>query len=113
LTPRLEKMPWFNNQSTITVDSPRQQKPMFRGEHNGPGHFIEFRPQFNSSVNLHAYCKDPETDKMVHVVTCISPLNTFMNSVNPWSPSVLDFGGRPGLHPVYAGGLNPYLAQTN
>jgi hypothetical protein len=42
LTPRLEKMPWskmlFNNQSTITVDS--QQKPMFRGEHNGPGHFI-------------------------------------------------------------------------
>jgi hypothetical protein len=44
LTPRLEKMPCskmlFNNQSTITVDSPRQQKPMFRGEHNGPGHFI-------------------------------------------------------------------------
>jgi hypothetical protein len=48
LTPRLEKMPWSkmlfnnqsNNQSTITVDSPRQQKPMFRGEHNGPGHFI-------------------------------------------------------------------------
>jgi hypothetical protein len=44
LTPRLEKMPWskmlFNNQSTITVDSHRQQKPMFRGEHNGPGHFI-------------------------------------------------------------------------
>jgi hypothetical protein len=43
-TPRLEKMHWskmlFNNQSTITVDSPRQQKPMFRGEHNGPGHFI-------------------------------------------------------------------------
>jgi hypothetical protein len=39
-------MPWskmlFNNQSTITVDSPRQQKPMamFRGEHNGIGHFI-------------------------------------------------------------------------
>jgi hypothetical protein len=37
-------MPWskmlFNNQSTITVDSPGQQKPMFRGEHNGPGHFI-------------------------------------------------------------------------
>jgi hypothetical protein len=36
-------MPWskmlLNNQSTITVDSPRQQKPMFRGEHNGPGHF--------------------------------------------------------------------------
>jgi hypothetical protein len=45
LTPILEKMPWsemlFNNQSTIIVDSPRQQKPMFRGEHNGPGHFIE------------------------------------------------------------------------
>jgi hypothetical protein len=44
LTPRLEKMFWskmqFNNQSTITVDSPRQQKPMFSGEHNGPGHFI-------------------------------------------------------------------------
>jgi hypothetical protein len=30
----------FNNQSTIIVDSPRHQKTMFRGEHNGPGHFI-------------------------------------------------------------------------
>jgi hypothetical protein len=45
LTPRLEKIPWskilFNNKTTITVESPIKQKPMFRGEHNGPGHFIE------------------------------------------------------------------------
>jgi hypothetical protein len=28
------------NQSTISVLSPRQQKPLFRSEHNGPGHLI-------------------------------------------------------------------------
>jgi hypothetical protein len=28
------------DQYTISVLSTRQQKPLFRGEHNGPGHFI-------------------------------------------------------------------------
>jgi hypothetical protein len=46
LTPRLENnaLPLVKNavQQSINhhYDSPRQQKPMFRGEHNGPGHFI-------------------------------------------------------------------------
>jgi hypothetical protein len=32
------RIPWelSNNQSTIGVLSPRPQKPLFRGEHNGP-----------------------------------------------------------------------------